>query len=83
MDVDELICCPACLIRPGGRLGAGVGLRGPDSLRERLRSIGARLIGVHPFGREEFEARLDEARFEPGVRHAGGVWMVVGGLRRP
>jgi hypothetical protein len=40
------------------------------------------LLGLHSFSREELEALLEDAAFEPTIHHAKGAWMIAVGERR-
>jgi len=70
------------VIRPKGRFSMAVFLRGSGSLGRLRRTIAETVWGLHPFSREELEALLDEAGFEPAIHHAKGTWMIAVGERR-
>ncbi len=70
-------------IKPGGRFAAAVFGQRPWDPLPRLREAYDAWIGLHRFQPGELEALLDEAGFKPTVHHARGVWMIVGGVRRP
>ena len=70
------------VIRPQGRFSMAVSLRGSGSLGRLRGTVAKILLGLHSFSREELEALLDDAGFEPSIHHAKGAWMIAVGERR-
>jgi SAM-dependent methyltransferase len=70
------------VIRPKGRFSMAVFLRGSGTLGRLRKTVAENLWGLHPFSREELEALLDAAGFEPTIHHAKGIWMIAVGERR-
>jgi SAM-dependent methyltransferase len=70
------------VIRPKGRFSMAVSLRGSGSLGRLRGKVAETLLGLHSFSREELEALLDAAAFEPTIHHAKGAWMIAVGERR-
>jgi ubiquinone/menaquinone biosynthesis C-methylase UbiE len=70
------------VIRPTGRFSMAVSLRGSGPPGRLRGTVAQTLLGLHSFSREELEALLDEAGFEPSIHHAKGAWMVAVGQRR-
>jgi SAM-dependent methyltransferase len=70
------------VIRPTGRFSMAVSLRGSGRLAGLRGTFAKTFLGLHSFSREELEALLDEAGFEPSVHHAKGAWMIAVGERR-
>jgi len=81
-DIPRALRELARVIRPTGRFAMAVALRGSGTLGRLRGNIGEVLFGLHSFGREELEALLDEAGFEPTIHHAKGAWMIAVGERR-
>jgi SAM-dependent methyltransferase len=74
-ELSRVIC-------PKGRFSMAVSLRGSGPLGRLRGTVVQSLSGLHSFSREELEALLDEAGFEPSIHHAKGAWMIAGGERR-
>jgi ubiquinone/menaquinone biosynthesis C-methylase UbiE len=70
------------VMRPKGRFSMAVSLRGSGLLGRLRGAVGEAVLGLHAFSREELEALLDDADFEPGIHHAKGAWMIAVGERR-
>jgi SAM-dependent methyltransferase len=70
------------VIRPKGRFSMAVSLRGSGTLGGLRGAVAEKLLGLHAFTREELEALLNEAAFEPTIHHAKGAWMIAVGERR-
>lgn len=82
-DVQTVLAELGRIVKPGGRFSASLAWVGRTPWSRIKAALDGQFWRMHFFRREEIEALLDEAGFEPTVHHAHGIWMIVGGVRRP